>query len=270
MNIDDDETDAAELLLDDTAEVGFADDAAENDDETIISFSDDEQEEETPLVKNLRDQLRAAHRANRRPRDDVDSSDPEPTVPDEPSEDDAGWDFDKFREAMRAREKAVLAHADWKSRQAARDSARNAAQAEQSKRVEQQKNALGIKDYDARSDAVQATLSEQQLAVLINAADDPARMIAALGAPGATLRLTMLAGESNLAKFAAQVGKMEKEVKVTKRTAPPPETQVRGATASLTQTEDKHLAKLEAEAAKTLDRSKIAAYRREQRQKAAA
>lgn len=267
---EEDQIDTDELVLDDEAVVGFEDEQQEDEGDVVIAFADDEQEEETPLVKKLRDQLREAQRRANRQRAEVVEDDPEPFVPDEPSEDDAGWDFDKFREAMRAREKAVLAHADWKARQAERDSARQRAADEQAKRVEQQKNALGIKDYDARSETVQATLSEQQLAVLINAADDPARMIAALGAPGAASRLAMLAGEGNLARFAAMLGKMEKEIKVIKKTAPAPESQVRGATATLTQTEDKHLARLEREAEKTGDRSAIQAYRREQRRKAAA
>lgn len=269
---EEDQIDTDELVLDDEAVVGFEDEQQVDEGDVVIAFADDEQEEETPLVKKLRDQLREAQRRANRQRTEVVEDDPEPTIPPLKRSDDPEfeWDPDRHAAYIEQRDAAVAAHAEWKGRNSERQATRQRAADEQAKRVEQQKNALGIKDYDARSETVQATLSEQQLAVLINAADDPARMIAALGAPGAASRLAMLAGEGNLARFAASVGKMEKEIKVIKKTAPAPESQVRGATATLTQTEDKHLARLEKEAEKTGDRSAIQAYRREQRRKAAA
>ncbi len=268
---EEDQIDTEELVLEDEV-VGFEDEQEEDGDggETDIHFSDEEQGEEPELVKKLRSELRERDRklAQYRRAPAVVDDDPEPVVPEEPSEDDAGWDFDKFREAMRAREKAVLAHADWKARQAVRDNARTAAANEQAKRVEQQKNALGIKDYDTRSQTVREILSEPHLAVLINGAKDPARLIAALGAPAAGANLSLLAAEENLARFAFLAGDMERKIKVTKKSAPAPESQVRGATASLISGGvDKHLERLEKEADRTGDRSKVIQYRREQREK---
>lgn len=249
------------------AEVGFDDEESE----TIIAFSDDEQEEEPELVKKLRDQIRERDRKLaqfRRSPAQVDD-DPEPQIVERPrSVADFDYDEDRFNEAVDAHIAAKEAHSEWKVRQSERDNSRNAAQAEQAKRVEQQKNALGVADYDTRAASVKDTLSDAQLAILINGADNPAQLIYALGR--SQTRLTLLAGEDNLARFAVMLGKMEKEIKVTKRTAANPETMVRGATATLTQSDDKHLAKLEREAEKTGDRSKVQAYKRQMKQKRAA
>jgi hypothetical protein len=275
MHIEDDQIDTDVLELENEAVVAFEGDddpdgQNEDEPEVVIAFSDDEQEEETPLVKKLRDQLREAQRQSRRVRNaPADDADPEPVVSERPrSVADFDYDEDRFNAALDDHIAAKEQHGEWKLRQSARDNARQATQDEQAKRVEQQRNALGVSDYDARSATVKDTLSDAQLAILINGADNPAQLIYALGR--SQTRLGLLAGEDNLAKFAVMLGKMEKEIKVTKRSAPNPESQVRGATASLTQTEDKHLAKLEREADKSGDRSKVIAYRREQREKKAA
>ncbi len=263
MNIDDDDTGETLELEVEVPEF------EEEESDVVIAFADDETEEEPELVKKLRDQIRDRDRklAQFRRAPVAADDDPEPLVPDEPSEDDAGWDFDKFREAMRAREKAVLAHADWKARQTERDNARNAAQARQSKRVEQQKNALGAKDYDAKIERVKEALSPEQLAVIINAAENPAKLLYALG--GSEARLAELAGEENLARVAGKAYAMEGKITMGKKTAPAPETMVRGATGTLSHGTDKHLERLEKEAERTGDRSAVQKYKRSLKQRAA-
>lgn len=274
MADEDDQIDTDTLVLEEEDVVGFEGEEtpeADNENEVVIAFSDDEQEEETPLVKKLRDQLREAQRQSRRVRNSpADDNDPEPQVAERPrSVGDFDYDEDRFNAALDAHLAAKDSHAEWKARQAARDSARQATQDEQAKRVEQQKNALGVADYDTRSAAVKDTLSDAQLAILINGADNPAQLIYALGR--SQTRLTLLAGEDNLARFAVMLGKMEKEIKVTKRTAPAPESQVRGATGTLSSgAPDKHLARLEREAEKTGNRSAVQAYKRQLKQRRAA
>lgn len=261
---EEDQIDTNELVLDDEAVVGFDDDEGD----VVIAFSDDEQEEEPELVKKLRDQIRERDRklAQFRRSPAAVDDDPEPQVAERPrSVADFDYDEDRFNAAVDDHIAAKEEHSAWKLRQSDRESARNAAQAEQTKRVEQQKNALGVADYDTRAASVKEALTDAQLAILINGADNPAQLIYALGR--SQTRLSMLAGEESLARFAVMLGKMEKEIKVTKRTAPAPEQMVRGATATLTQSDDKYLAKLEKEADRTGDRSRVIAYRREQREK---
>ncbi len=265
---EEDQIDTDALVLEDEV-VGFEDEQEGGD--TVIAFSDDEQEEEPELVKKLRDQIRERDRklAQFRRQPAVADDDPEPQVAERPrSVAEFDYDEDRFNAAVDDHIEAKEAHSAWKLRQTDRESARNAAQAEQTKRVEQQKNALGVADYDTRAASVKETLTDAQLAVLINGADNPAQLIYALGR--SQTRLSMLAGEENLARFAVMLGKMEKEIKVTKRTAANPETMVHGATATLTQSDDKHLARLEKEAEKTGNRSAVQAYKRQLKQKRAA
>jgi hypothetical protein len=63
------------------------------------------------------------------------------------------------------------------------------------------------------------------------------------------------------------LGSLEKDIKVTKRNAPAADTAVRGSTASAAlPASDKELERLEKEADRTNDRSKVIAYRRKQRE----
>lgn len=260
-----------EALDEDAAE--FEEVQQGEDGETVISFSDEPEEgqEETPLVKRLRDQLRQAQRQNRQRTMAAEDNDPEPVVPELKRSDDEefGWDPDKHADYVTKRDAAVVAHAQWQARQTERANARKRIDEEQAKQVDQQKRALGVSDYEERANAVRDRLNEQQLAVLINATDNPARLLYALGRSEA--RLDELAGIENLAKFAARIGQLEGQIKVTKRKAPAVEQQVRGATASTAiSNSDKHLEKLEKEADRTGDRSKVIAYRRQLKQRDAA
>jgi hypothetical protein len=92
---------------------------------------------------------------------------------------------------------------------------------------------------------------------------------AALGKhPG---KLAELAAIEDPIKFAAAVAKLEGTLKVQKRTrAPEPETIERGNASVRQGGADQQLEKLEKEAARTGDRSKVIAYKRDQREKAKA
>lgn len=241
--------------------------------ETIISFGDDAEdgEDDTPLVRKLRDQIRDRDRklAQMR-REPANNEDPEPVIPELKEYDDPEFEYDtsRFNGYIRKRDKAVAAHAEWKVRQAERDNARKRVADDQAKQVEQQKRALGVTDYDDRAASVRDRLNDQQMAVLINATDNPAKLIYALGR--SEIRLEELAGIDNLAKFAARVGQLERDIKVGKKQAPAPETRVRGATAAAAiRTNDKELERLEREADRTGDRTKIQQYKRQLRRQAA-
>jgi len=239
-------------------------------DETVIGFADDEGEdqEETPLIKRLREQYRELSRKLHSKAKTVETDDPEPQVLSRKRLEDFDYDSDRFDEYDEQREASLQAHADWRAREGARKESRDRARNEQSRQIEQQRRALGVSDYDDRAAIVQDRLNDAQIAVIINGADNPAQVIYALGRSQA--RLDMLAGEDNLAKFAVMLGKLEKDIKVTKRKPPAPESRVRGATASTAVTStDKELERLDNEAVRTGDRSKIAAYRRELRKRAA-
>lgn len=130
------------------------------------------------------------------------------------------------------------------------------------------KTTLKVHDFDGAEHVVQSTLSQLQQNVILHGVDKPELVIYALGSNPAKAK--ELAAIKDPVKFAIQLGKLETQLKVTPRNNPPaPERQVRGTTAGATAV-DNTLARLEAEADRTGDRSKVVAYKREQRSKAAA
>lgn len=263
--------DEAEQVLGEEIELTEGD---EGDDEPpVIGFADDAAEEEadeTPLVKRLRDQNRELSRklAKAHRPATANDDDPEPAIPARKKIEDFDYDGDKFDRHNDEREAAILAHAEWKARESQRDAKRRESDESLSRTVEQQRKALGVTDYEQQSEKVKNALSDTQLAILVNGVENPARMIYALGR--SSIRLDQLSSEDNPVKFAVMLGKLEKEIRVTKRTPPPAETKVRGATASTAiGGTDRELQRLEAEADRTGDRSKVIAYNRAKRQQAA-
>jgi len=258
-------TDEAEIVIPEND----ADSPPEDEgDETVIGFADEEdgEQEEPPLIKKLREQnrklARELNQVKRTPRND---DDPEPVVPGEPGAlSDFDYDEDAQRAAWAKYSADLKAHAEWMAREETRKESRERAKNEQARQVEQQRRALGVSDYEERASIVQDRLTDAQIAVIVNGADNPAQVIYALGRSQA--RLDMLAGEDNLAKFAVMLGKLEKDIKIMKRKAPAPESHVRGATAPTAVTSnDKELERLEKEYERTGDRSKILAYKRQKR-----
>jgi hypothetical protein len=125
------------------------------------------------------------------------------------------------------------------------------------------KKALKVKDFQDAEDEVAAQFSEVQQAIVIAGAANPGALVYALGKN--PKKLQELASIKDPVKFAVAVGKLETEVKVTKRTStkPAPETPLRSTSSAAASTAT--LERLEAEAAKTGDRSKVVAYKRQQR-----
>ncbi len=240
----------------------------EEDGPAEIGFSDEgeESEDDTPLVKKLRDQIRKLARQNRTA-PAVHNNDPEPTVIQRPTTELEAYDYDQSRldSAWSEYEASKDAHAEWKVRQAKREAMAEKSAAAQLEALDKQRKALGVSDYEDRAATVKDRLSDQQMAILVSAADNAPQLVYALGR--SANRLDILAAEGNLARFAAMVGKLEKDIKVSKRKPPAPESTVRGATASIAVTTgEKELARLEAEAEKTGDRTKVIAYRKQMRQ----
>lgn len=126
------------------------------------------------------------------------------------------------------------------------------------------KQALGVKDYQDAEDEVVNVFSQVQQSIVIAGAANPAAMVYALGRT--PKKLQELASIKDPVKFAVAIGKLETEVKVTKRTStkPAPETTVKSNTSASTSSAT--LERLQAEADRTGDRTKVAAYLRQQRQ----
>lgn len=126
--------------------------------------------------------------------------------------------------------------------------------------------ALKQRDYDDVESEVSTVLSPQQQAVILNGADNSALVIYAIGKHPEKLK--EIASIKDLVKFAFAVAKLETQMKATSRKAPPPAERKLNGSASTTGSASKELERLEAEADRTGDRSKLVAYKREQRRKA--
>jgi len=126
---------------------------------------------------------------------------------------------------------------------------------------------LKVPDFKDAEQLVSITLSDVQKALILEGAANPATLVYALG--NAPEKLKELAAITNPLKFTIAFAKLEEKVKVTKRTdKPAPESGIpRSGGTSRVNGVDKELERLEAEAERTGDRTKIQAYKRSLRDK---
>ena len=104
-----------------------------------------------------------------------------------------------------------------------------------------------------------ASLSQAQQVVIVKAASNSAMVVHALGKHPA--KLAEISKITDPIKLAVAVSKLEGKLSVTKRGGPPePERIARGG-APVAQGKDKELERLEKEADRTGDRTKLIAYR---------
>lgn len=122
------------------------------------------------------------------------------------------------------------------------------------------KAALKVDDFEEVEERVKAKFSVQQHAIAIHALDKPELFVLAVGKN--QKELDRLSEITDPVKFAVEIGKIEAQLKTTKRKAPAPETRLKG-TAAIGGSSDKKLEKLEREAKTSGDRTEIYAYRRQ-------
>lgn len=230
--------------------------------EEVVSFEGEAApasgEPEVGLVKHLRDELRRVQKE----RDDLRKSAPQ-SAPIEVGEKPtlAGCDYDE--------EAYETALDQWKGRKAAAEKQVEEAQKAQKQAADawaeelqghhQKKAALKFKDVQEAEDVALAALSELQQAVIVKAANDSAMVIYALGKHPA--KLAELSKITDPLKLAAHVARLEGKLTVTKRGGPPePERIARGG-APIAGAKDKELERLEKEADRTGNSSKLIAYR---------
>jgi len=106
------------------------------------------------------------------------------------------------------------------------------------------------------------SMNNTQQGIIIKVMKNPALFIYAIGKNEAKLK--ELAGITDPVEFTAAVAKLEDKINMKKRSAPPPESTVRGS-GTLSATTDKTLEKLREEAAKTGDYTKVHKYRQQMR-----
>jgi hypothetical protein len=122
---------------------------------------------------------------------------------------------------------------------------------------------LRVADYEEAEAVAQTTFSVPQQSIIVAGAENPALLIYAMGRSPAKAK--ELAAITDPVKFTFAVAKLEAQLKVTPRKAPPaPEKQIRSTGGvPMSGAVDSTLERLRDEAAKTGDMTKVIAYKRQ-------
>lgn len=125
------------------------------------------------------------------------------------------------------------------------------------------KTELRVPDYDDAEAVAQETFSVPQQSIIVAGAENPALLIYAMGRSPAKAK--ELAAITDPVKFTFAIAKLEAQLKVTPRKAPPaPEKQIRSiGGVPMSGAVDSTLERLRDEAAKTGDMTKVIAYKRQ-------
>jgi hypothetical protein len=233
----------------------------EGDEELEISFGDEAapaSESDTPLIKHLRDQLRNAQKELQEARKAAPSRKIE--VGEKPTLAGCEYDEEAFERELEG----------WHKRRAAAEAEESEAEKAQREADEawqrslqsyrDKRSQLKFADVEQVEEVALTALNQVQQAVIVRVADNPALVLYSLGKhPG---KLAELSQTTDPLKLAAAIAKLEGTLKVTpKRKAPQPE-EIESGNASFSPGADKTLAKLEAEAERTGNRTALIAYRK--------
>lgn len=218
--------------------------------------------ENRELKKRQREleQAAAARQAAEAPK--ADDVGPEPDLADD------GIDFDKdvFKQKWAAWNERKRKADEMAAKQREEQEAAQAAWNAKLTSYQTAKASLKVSDFEDAEHLVTSTMSATQQAIILKL-PKPELMVYAVGKNPAKAK--ELAAIKDPIDFAFAVAKLETQLKVQPRNAPPaPENKVRS-TAGAATAIDSTLARLEAEADRTGDRTKIRQYKDEQRRKAA-
>ena len=122
---------------------------------------------------------------------------------------------------------------------------------------------LKVKDYEDAEEVAQQLFNVVQQGVVLQGAENPALVIYALGKN--PKKAKELADISDPVKFAFAVAKLEKDLKVTNRKAPPPPERVVSGTGRVSGSVDSTLERLREEAARTGNMTKVIQYKQQKR-----
>ncbi len=234
-------------------------DGEEDDGDIAIEIEGADEPEETPLIKQLREELRNTKKEASELRK---AAAPAPiVVGNEPDLwEDCEGDPDKFKAELLAwqsrKDKAA------KQQQDAERTEQAGAQEFQRAHVTYKAKAegLGVRDFQASEDAVCAALPVPVQNAIVQYMSDPAKLVYALGKHPA--KLQEIAAQTDPLRAILMLHDLEKKVVVNRRKPPAPEADtIERGTVAIGGASDKVLANLEKEAGRTGDRSKLVAYK---------
>lgn len=246
----------SELLELDAADIVEEPEGQEN--EVVIediAFADEESppQDDTNLVKQLRSVIAEQGRKLKA----ITPREKPIEIGEMPKLEDFDYDGDRFAAAVIDHETRKRQAESQQSEARKRQEAVEAEFAQEMELVDTAEARLGLSGFQEARDTVEASLSDNQLKVLIRASDDPGKMIYALAKSQA--KLSELSETTDLIKLAAKVATMEKTIQARKAPALDRPTQGGGVVGVKF---DEKLAKLEAAAAKSGNYNELFAYRR--------
>lgn len=239
-------------------------------DEVVVTIGDapvpeEEEAQKAPeWVRELRKQNRELQKELRELRAKEQSAPkPQAKLGPKPKLEDYDYDSEAYEAALEK----------WYDQKRVADAQNREAEAEQKKQQEawqarldqynKAKSELKVKDFDEAEAVLLEMFDQTQQGIVVQGADNSAVVFYALGKNPE--RAKELAQIKDPVQFAFAVAKLEKDLKVTSRKAPPPpEKKVAKGSASVSGAVDSTLERLRAEARKTGDFSKVTAYRRKQ------
>lgn len=248
----------------------------EGDDESVVVTigeetppPEDEHQHAPEWVRELRKNYRELQREKRDLEDKLKAASgaetkPATTLPTKPTLEGCDYDADKYE--------AELANWYEQKRKFDEQDAQAKAQAKADQDAWQAKldaygkakTELKVRDFEDAEHVAQDTLSATQQGIILQGSENPALVIYALGKNPAKAK--ELASITDPVKYAFSVAKLETQLKVTQRKAPPPEKTIAG-TGRISGSVDSTLERLREDAARTGDYTKVHQYRSAQRKK---
>lgn len=253
-------------------EEGSEDEAgSEGAEEDLIGFGDSEaapaSEEETSTIRQMRDRMREqARRIAELEKQTVPQQAEVQHPGKEPELSDFEYDEEKYRAGVRDYDRKLAA---WEAHQAEATERQEREHKEIQSQVQAyqtRKAELRVPDFDIAESSVMTALPQQHQALLMRSGKGAEMVVALHRNPAKLEELAKL----NLVDAAMMVGELRSKVTMTSRRKPSvqPDTPLRGNTNLSVPSTDRELARLEKEADRTGDRSKLIAYRKQLREKA--
>jgi hypothetical protein len=225
----------------------------------------EEEEKQAPeWVRNLRKSYRELQREKRELEEKLKSVSPpaeqNPVVLGrKPTLELCDYDSDKYEAELADWFEQKRQSEEAEARQRAKQQAERETWQKKLETYSQSKTGLKVSDFQDAEDTVLETLSVTQQGIILQGAQNPAVLVYALGKnPN---KAKELASVTDPVQFAFAVAKLETQLSVTKKQAPPPEKRING-NGSLG-TSNVQLDRLRDEAARTGDFTKVIAFKRQ-------
>lgn len=254
-----------EVITEDDEEPDEEEEGESEEEEDIISLGDevvnepDPEEKKAPKwVKDLRKQNKELQRQLKEVKAKAEVPAEQPVAPTKkPTLEDADYDSEKYEAQLAEyiRNEAKVAQEQEETQKAFQRSL---------DAYNEKKTSLKVRDYDEAEQAITESFSVVQQNVILQTAENSALLVYALGK--SKTKTEALAKIQDPAKLAYELGKLESQLKVSKRkVASAPERKV--STGGKGVSMDGQLKKLEADAMRTGDMSKLLAYERKLKRK---